>query len=144
MSLASRRALYGKLAGDTTLNSLLGTPAPGYVKSIYYQYAPEGARYPYIIFNKQAGTPKYGMSAASIIDNEIWMVQAVDRDDEEATADDSDAIADRLAVLLTDGTVSISGKQQWYLRRESDLDYSDESDGVQYRHAGALYRLMYA
>jgi hypothetical protein len=33
MSTAVRRALYGKLAGDTTLNNLLGTPATNYSKS---------------------------------------------------------------------------------------------------------------
>jgi hypothetical protein len=43
MSTAVRRALYGKLAGDTTLNALLGTPATGYSKSIYHQEAPDGA-----------------------------------------------------------------------------------------------------
>jgi hypothetical protein len=63
MSLSTRRALYGKLAGDTTLNNLLGAPATGYSKNIYYQVAPEGAAYPLIVFSKQAGTPTYTLKS---------------------------------------------------------------------------------
>ena len=29
MSVATRRAIYGKLSGDTTLTAMLGTAAPG-------------------------------------------------------------------------------------------------------------------
>ena len=61
MSVAIRRALYGVMAGDTTLNALLGTPPTGFAKSLYYQQAPQGAGFPYIIFQHQAGTPAYAM-----------------------------------------------------------------------------------
>jgi hypothetical protein len=46
MSTAVRRAIYGRMAGDTTLNALLGTPPTGYAKSIYHQEAPAGVGYP--------------------------------------------------------------------------------------------------
>lgn len=140
MSVAVRRGVYGKLAGDTTLNAMLGTPAPGYAKSIYYQFAPQKAGFPYLILNKQASTPRYAMSALAM-DNDVWLVKAVDRSD---TADPADSIASRVLALLNDAALSISGKSTLYLRRESDLDYSQEVDGVNYRHAGSLYRLVYA
>lgn len=139
MSVAIRRALYGKMAADSTLTNLLGTPAPGYSKNIYYQQAPAKAQYPYVIFNKQAGTPRYAIGARAY-DNEIWLIKAVDRSD---TADTADNIASRLDVLLTDSTLSISGKTQLLLRRESDVDYPETADGVTYRHAGSTFRLIY-
>jgi hypothetical protein len=48
-----------------------------------------------------------------------------------------------LDALLTDGVISISARTQLYLRRESDVDYGEVVDGVAYRHAGSLFRLMY-
>jgi hypothetical protein len=139
LSVATRRAIYGKLSGDTTLTGLLGAAPASYTKSIYYGIAPEGAAYPFVIFNKQASTPYYALSER-VLDNDVWLIKGVDR---SSGADVVDAIASRLDALLTDGTISISGHTQLYLRRESDVDYSEESDGVVFRHAGSLYRLMY-
>ena len=140
MSVAVRRALYGRLAGDTTLNNLLSSPPEGYAKSIFYQQAPSGAKYPYVIFNKQAGTPFYAWSARAY-DNDIWLFKGVDGN--RATADVVDNVSSRLDALLTDGTITISGRRQLYLRRESDIEYPETVDGVLIRHAGSLYRLMY-
>ena len=146
MSVAVRRALYGKLSGDTTLTSMLGTPSPRYSKAIYYQDAPddipEAAGFPYIIFQQMSGTPQYHFKQGGApVDNEIWMVKGVDRSE---SADGADGIADRLNVLLTDGSITISGKTQLYLRRESDLpSYSEVTDGVRYIHSGAMFRLTY-
>lgn len=139
MSTVVRRALYGKLAGDTTLNNLLGTPATGYSKSIYYQEAPAGAAYPFVILNRQSGTPTEAFTDPSALENDTWLVKAIDQD---STADDVEAIAARVAVLLNDTTLSISGHSLLYLRRQSDVDYSENTDGRQYRHAGSLFRLV--
>lgn len=144
MSVAIRRSLYGKMAGDATLVGLLATPPAGYSKSIYHQRAPEGAQFPYVIFNKQAGTPRYAIGTRAY-DNEVWVVKGVDRPagPHDNTADRVDAIAERLDVLLTDGVLSISGRTQLILRRESDVEYPEVEDGVVYRHAGANFRLIY-
>jgi hypothetical protein len=139
MSVAVRRALYGKLAGDSTLNALLATPPTGRTKSIYYQQAPSTANYPYVIFQKQAGTPRYSFKA-NAFDDEVWMVKGVDRNDD---ADPVDSISSRLDALLTDGTITISGKTELYLRRESDLDYEETVGDQRFLHAGSLYRLVY-
>jgi hypothetical protein len=143
MSVATRRALYGKMAGDATLTGLLGTPKSGYSQAIYYERAPSGAAFPYIVFSKQAGTPRYAMSARAY-DDDVWQIKAVGKDDGvDLSADKVDNIASRLDALLTDGTISISGRTQLYLRRESDIDYAETADGVNYRHAGSLFRLLY-
>lgn len=138
-SVAPRRALYGKLAGDSTLTTLLGTPATGYSQSIYYQQAPQGANFPYVILNKQAGTPRYALKSRAY-DNDVWLIKGVDR---STSADTVDAISARLDVLLTDASLSISGRTHLYLRRESDVDYAEVVDGKTYRHSGSTFRFMY-
>jgi hypothetical protein len=140
VSTAIRRALYGKMAGDTTLNNLLGTPAPGYGKNIYHKSAPAGATFPYVVFEKQSGVPTEAFTRPSAFETDIWMIKAVDR---SSTADPAEAIADRLKALLNDSTLSISGGTLMYLRRQSDVEYPETVDGMQYAHVGALYRLIY-
>lgn len=137
--IAIRRAIYGKLAGDTTLNALLGTPAPGFSKSIYYQQAPQGASFPYVIFNDQAQTPRFAL-ASKAYDNDVWLIKGVDR---SGTADPVDAIKDRLETLLTDATLSISGRTNIYLRPESSVGYPETTDGELYRHSGWNFRVLY-
>ena len=140
MSNAVRRAVYGKLAGDTTLNNLLGTPATGYSKAIYHNAAPGAAAFPYITFNKQAGTPTEAFSDPSALETDIWQVKAVDKD---TSATDAEAVAARVQSLLNDATLSISGGTLLYLRRQSDVEFEEVTDGVRYQHVGALYRLVW-
>jgi hypothetical protein len=140
MSTPVRRAIYGKMSGDTTLNNLLATPPTGYSKSIYHQEAPDGAAYPFVIFNKQAGTPTEAFQKPSAFENDTWLIKGIDR---SPSADTAEAIAARLIALLNDGTLSISGGTLLYLRRQSDVEYPEVTDGEQFKHAGALFRLVY-
>ena len=77
MSVAVRRALFGKMAGDTTLTNLLATPPTGVSKSIYHEQAPEGANFPFVIFSKSSGTPRYSLASLAM-DNELWLIKGVD------------------------------------------------------------------
>lgn len=138
MSTPVRRALYGKLAGDPTLTALLGTPAAGYSQNIYFQQAPQGATYPLVVFNKQSGTPREAMGDPSAIEWDVWLVKAVDR---ASTADTAEAIQSRVATLLNDATLSISGATLLYLRRQSDVEYTETDNGERYIHSGSLFRL---
>lgn len=142
-SLATRRAIYGKLAGDTTLNALLATPPAGYAKSVFYQLAPQAAQFPLVVFQKQAGTPSYGMNGTNPINSEVWEVKGVNLGKPGETTDNPDTIASRLDALLTDGTLSISGATHLYLRRESDVDYLETDGDRAYRHAGSLFRVIF-
>jgi hypothetical protein len=139
VSTATRRAIYGKLAGDTTLNNLLGTPASGYSKSIYYQQVPQDANFPFVVFQKQAGTPTEAFGVPSALETEVWLVKGIDRG---ATSDTAEAIQARIAALLNDASLSISGSTLLYLRRQSDVEYPEVDDGVQYHHAGSSFRLV--
>lgn len=48
---ALNAGVFNKLAANSTLIALLGGTA------IYYQQAPDGAAYPYVVFSHQAGGP---------------------------------------------------------------------------------------
>jgi hypothetical protein len=134
-----KRALYGKLSGDSTLNALLGTPATDFAKAIYYQHAPRTAGFPYVIFMRQAGGPTEAMGVPSAFENDVWLVKGVDR---STSSDVAEAISARAQALLNDASLSISGATLCYLRRQSDVDYPETVDGVEYKHAGSLYRLI--
>jgi len=137
VSTSVRRAIYGKLAGDTTLNGILGTPPTGYSKSIYHQMAPAGAGFPYVLFQKQSGNPTEAFGDPSAIDTDVWLVKAVDRN---TSADPAEAAAARVIVLLNDAALSISGSVLLYLRRQSDVEYPEEIDGGSDKHWGSLFR----
>jgi hypothetical protein len=140
MSTPVRRAIYGRLAGDTTLNNLLGTPATGFSKSIYHAQAPAGANFAFLIINKQSGVPTEAFNNPSAFEDDIWLVRATDRN---TTADTAEAVAARVQALLNDATLTISGATHLYLRRQSDVEYLETVEGVRYAHCGALYRLVY-
>jgi hypothetical protein len=140
MATSVKRALYGKMSGDTTLNNLLGIPAPGYSKSIYFQEAPAGASYPLVIFNLQSDVPTEAMSDPSAFETDIWLAKAVDR---SPSADTAETIQARLRTLLNDAALSISGSTLMYLRRRAGVSYPETANGVQFKHAGDLYRLVY-
>ena len=139
---AVRRAIYGSLTSNGSLIAQLGPAASGYAQAIYHDDAPQDAQYPFVIFSKSSGVPTEAFSAngASALENDIWMIKAVDRN---STADQAEAIADLVKTQLNDRTLSISGGICLYLRRQSDIEYTELSEGVQYRHAGSLYRLIY-
>ena len=139
MSTAIRRAIYGKLSGDTTLNNLLGTAAAGYTKAIYHLDAPEDCGFPFVVFAKSSGVPTDAFGHPSALETDVWLIKGVDRG---GTSDTVESIADRIKVLLNDATLSISGSTHLYLRRQSDVDFPEQVLGVLYRHCGSLYRLV--
>jgi hypothetical protein len=128
------------MAGDSTLNALLGAPPSGWSKNIYHRKAPQGAPYPLVIFQKQSGTPTYAFATDPAYENDLWLIKGVDRG---TTADGAEAIQGRLDALLTDGALSISGETQLYMRRESDVEYDEVSGDQTFHHAGSLYRLLH-
>lgn len=141
MSTAIRRALYGKLSGDSTLTNMLGTAASGYTKGIYHHDAPEDAAFPFVVFSKSSGVPTEAFAKPSAYETDVWLVKAIDRN---TTADTAEAINARVTALLNDATLSISGGTLLYLRRQSDVDYPEMVEGITYRHVGSLYRLIWA
>ena len=140
MSTAVRRAIYGRLSSDSTLGNLLATAPTGYTKSIFHDFAPDNASFPYVLFHKQSGVPTEAFNDPSALEDDVWLVKGVDKN---ASADTVEAIQARVQALLNDSTLSISGATHLYLRRQSDVEFPEVREGDTYRHAGALYRLVY-
>src|SRR5262245_9855701 len=139
MSAATRNALYGKLSGDGTLTGMLAAAPSGYSKSVYYQQAPPGAQFPYVIFNMQTDVMTYTVKNSTdgqpAMEDELWLVKGVDHAESATTVD---GILARLRVLLTDGALSISGKTQLWLRAaDGSISYSETVDGERFIHSGA-------
>jgi hypothetical protein len=141
VSTATRRALYGSMAGDTTLAALLAAPGAGYQHAIYYQSAPADAAFPLVIFSKQSGVPTEAFHDPTALDTEVWLVKAIDH---SPTANAAEAISERVRALLNDLTLSLAGgATHLYLRRQSDIDYQEMASGETYVHCGSLFRLVY-
>jgi Protein of unknown function (DUF3168) len=137
---AVRRAIFGLLAGDSTLRGLLGAPAYG-TNAIYQDQAPEDAEYPFVLFSKSSGSAGGAFRSMGARNQEdVWQIKAVSQ---SSSADEAEGIADRLAYLL-DGkasSLSVSNGTPINFVRESDVNYPEPDGGVTYYHVGSLYRL---
>jgi len=130
---AVRTAVYQKLSGTTAITSKLSSAT-----AIYHGQAPPNAAYPFLVFHKQSGTPDYSFGAKNF-DWEVWMVKAVDRSTSSTVAEAIQAAVD---AALTGATLTIGGRFLADLRRTSDIDFLENSGDQQYRHHGALYRVV--
>lgn len=130
---AVRQAIYQKL-NVASVTSLLASGSA----SLSHAVAPATAGYPFVIFQKQSGTPT-GRFGGQAMKSDLWLVKAVDRNTTSSRAEDIDkAIND----VLDFQTLTVTGGSNPYLARESDVDYLETEGDQQYRHHGALYRLV--
>jgi hypothetical protein len=128
-----RQALYSRLASDGTLTGLLATAS-----SIFHRRAPRDAPTPFLVIDKEAGTPRYTHGAIDIND-ELWLVKAVDR---SSSASVAETIAARVDTVLRDAPITITGRNPMWLRRDNDVDYLEEDQADAYQHVGAIWRLI--
>jgi hypothetical protein len=129
-----RAAIYGLLSADATLGALLASTT-----AVYDEEAPAEAAYPMVIFNRQSGQRDWTF-AGEPMRPEMWLVKAVTHARSASTAEAIDA---RLETLLNDAGLSITGSTLLYLRRESDVKYSERDGQDTYKHVGGLYRLVH-
>lgn len=128
-----RAALYAHLTSDPTLVGMLATAT-----SVYHQQAPQGAAFPFVVFNRQAGTPAWQF-AGDPVQDDLWQIKAVSR---ASSASQAENIAERLDAILNRATLTITGRLHLSLLRESDVDYPEQDDADSYQHVGALYRIF--
>lgn len=129
-------ALFTALAADNDLTALLASE-----ESIYHEEAPQGAEFPYVIFNLQGGTDNYTLKARSWV-NRVVQVKGLaisPQDAPDATV--ADDVADAIDVVLTDGPLTISGATLLTMRRISPVHYSENTPAGMVTHAGGLYRI---
>lgn len=124
-------ALYSRLQGTAVTSLLSGTTA------IYKNQAPEGAALPYIVFNKQSGSP-WNLDA-NRVDDLLYYVRAYSGNS-AAQAGSIDAQIDT-ALHLT--PLTVSGWTNIWIARESNIELvATEPSGRLIHSAGALYRII--
>jgi hypothetical protein len=132
---AVRQALYQKL-NVASVTSLLASGSA----SIVHGVAPPTAGYPLVIFTKQSGINDLKVMGGDDARNTLWLVKGVAKGSSSSAAEDVDkAVSD----LLHFGDLTITGGDDLYLARESDVEYVETSGDTQYRHVGGVYRLIY-
>ena len=139
---------------------MLGTAPAGYNKAIYSEVAPEETGLPYVVFFQTSGVPMGDTFSprGTATENDLWTIKAVVRmarpsevvkPTNRSAQDAAENIQDRLDFLLTDptGGLAIAGAageaSTVYCRRESDISYSEVSDGTVYFHRGCVFRLIW-
>ena len=130
-----RMAIFNVLIGDPELQGLCSAP-----DAIFHRTAPQDAVYPFVLLDKQSGMVDYtfGTGPSSMLEDQLWLVKGVDRDDSSAVAE---ALDERARALLQDAELVIEGYTPLWFRRESDLSYGEVEKGEMIHHVGALYRL---
>jgi hypothetical protein len=124
--------LAARLTGDATLDGLL----PG---GIWRDRPPQGAAYPFGVWQFQSGTVLRGAGPARLWSDLIYVVKVVAKGPSIAGAP-RDA-ADRIDALLDLARGSASGGTVVACVLEGELAYSEVAAGVVYQHLGGRYRL---
>lgn len=123
-----RIALMELLKADPKLKELSN--------GVFYRKAPQPKGVPYVIVSKVTGTPEHTFDGAPL-DNEIWLVKGV------GSANAAEAIDRRCRQLLNrDTKLEIADKEDLAVFAIQDVDYEDNTDGEQYQHVGAEYRIQ--
>lgn len=131
--------LYGVLSADagTAMGTVTGSLNNLGATGVYRIYAPQTATLPFVLFNEQAGTDYWTFN-----DRErkslVYQIKAVGTGHSGAAIS---AMNDRFDVLLNDHPPTLTGWTCKRIRRESDIEYGEDANGVIYHHVGGLFRI---
>ena len=123
-------ALYSKLTGGTALTALLSGTV-----SVYHLQARDGAALPYVVYRVIGGgdinlTPRRSKNLL------VW-VRAYTTESAKAAS----LIDNQVDALLHNGTLTVSGWNNYWLMRETELaEVENPPDGIKVYHAGGIYR----
>ncbi len=132
MSLAVRTGLFNALSASSALKAIVG-------ERIYHQQAPEGARFPYVIFAKSAGTKTRALKVGAQIKRDVWLVKVIDRSTSSKVAEEA---ADAIDALLDEGAFTVSGKTVIDVHHVGDIEYVENDGDQEYRHTGGRYGVV--
>ena len=121
----------------TAMGTITGSLKNLGITGVYRMVAPQTAALPYVVFSEQSGISEWQFDqryAKSL----LYLVKAVGSGHSGSAAS---AASDRFDVLLNDQPLTLTGWTCVRLRREQDVEYVEESEGVIYQHVGGLYRL---
>lgn len=131
--------LYSLLNADcgTVMGTVTGSLKNLGATGVYRAVAPQTATLPFVVFQQQSGVSEWEFRTRAY-KTTTYLVKAVGTGH---SASNVSAMADRLDTLLNDANLSLSGWSCRRIRREQDIEYSEESEGVLYQHVGGLYRI---
>lgn len=119
-------ALYAKLTSDATLMAI----ATG---GVYNSLAIQSATYPLILFQQIRGTDQYTFTRR-VSTQHRYQIKCINEgyDNEPCRA-----AMERIDTLLTDQTLTVTGKTFWMARRISEFAYAEPAlSGKAYQHVG--------
>jgi hypothetical protein len=127
-------AIFERLSTDSPLGEMLSDPA-----AVFPKTAPEGSRYPYVVFREVHGVKEHGFhdSAAR---NQLWFVGAVDRSGDPGMAESIDR---RCEELLDRASLALDGARLIGLFRETDAPDFEIDGGELIVPAGGIYRVWF-
>ena len=132
---AVRQALYEKL-NVASVTSLLGNGSA----SVVHGVGQPTAVYPLCVYSKQSGVTDELAFGGSHQTNQLWLVKGLTRSPKPTAAEDIDKAA---FDLLHFGDLTISGADDLFLSRESDVSYPETQGDTVFWHVGGIYRLKY-
>lgn len=138
-TLVTAQWLHSTLSTDATLIALLPDGAAG----IYQDKAPQGARFPYVLFamlDPGQVLDTTGPSQEVIWVDSVWLIKGVAQ--ASSYGGTLESIASRLAALLNKRAGTVSRGEVWSCRLNRPLQMAETGPGgEQYRHLGATYRI---
>lgn len=119
--------LYDVLAASTALTTALNGTA------IYWQLAPQGTTWPYVIFFESSGIDENSSPVRAR--RMMYTIKAVSDDPDEAGDIDG-----HIDTLMRDAILTVSGYLNYRTWRENDIGYVElTSGGEAIYHRGAQY-----
>lgn len=128
-----RQALYQKL-NVAQLTGLLGSGSA----SLSHGPNENDAHYPLCQFDKNSGLTDMRAFGGDHAQNELWVVKGIAK-----TASQAEAVDKAAFDLLDFGDLTITGADDMYLARESDLSYPETQGDTVFWHVGGIYRLRH-
>lgn len=122
--------IYTLLTGDATLMAL----ATGGVHS---QRVPQDTAPPYVVFAQQSALDHYAFTRRAW-EERFYLVRGITKG---SNADAADDIAARIDTILNDATLTVAGYANIVCRRVNPIEYTESPGGVEYHHAGGVYRI---
>ena len=125
----------------TALNADMGTASGSLgdlgATGVYRIVAPQTASLPFVLFNEQTGTSNWTMADVGYR-SLLYQVKAIGSGHSGSVVAEMDA---RLDTVLNDQPLTLSGWTCKRIRRESDVEYIENDEGILYHHIGGLYRI---
>lgn len=101
---------------------------------IFQLDAPQGTTPPYVIFQEAADTPGYTFRNTNVFDHLFYMIRAFGVDANTSGQAQVGTIADRLSVLLTNPSLTVSGKSVLSCRFDRSYPPLKEWDAANNRY----------